>query len=270
MADACFCKADVGPVIVIKNALGSTGIFVSQLGLGTVKFGRNQGVKYPEQFTLPADQEIRSLLSFAKELGINLLDTAPAYGTSEERLGKLLTNRHDWIICGKAGEEFINGESHFDFSAEAIAQSVERSLRRLHTDYLDIVLIHSDGNDLENIEKFAVFDTLKRLKEKGLIRAFGMSTKTVEGGLLAVEHSDVVMVTYNVLQTEERPVIVSAHEKQKGVLIKKALASGHLQKISDEDPVKKSMDFIFGEQGVSSVIVGTLNQKHLEQNVRCV
>ncbi len=69
--------------------LGSTGIKVSLLGLGTVKLGRNEGVKYPRPFDLPDDRSVVALLETAQSLGINLLDTAPAYGRSEERLGAL-------------------------------------------------------------------------------------------------------------------------------------------------------------------------------------
>lgn len=248
------------------HRLGQTDIEVSRIGLGTVKFGRNQGVKYPTAFELPSDKDIEALLDCATELGINLLDTAPAYGSSEERLGKLLRgNRAKWVISTKAGEEFMNGESHFDFSSRAIRESVERSLRRLHTDYLDIVLIHSNGDDRNIIEEDHVFSMLEALKQQGKIRAYGMSTKTVEGGKLAVELSDVVMVAFNPSYTVERDVIVSAHEKQKGVFIKKALDSGHLK-----TPVAETMKFIFAEPGVSSVIVGTLNPMHLRQNVSAI
>lgn len=67
------------------RSLGQTGIEVSCLGLGTVKFGRNQEVKYPNNFSLPEDKQISALLDQAKGFGINLLDTAPAYGSSEQR-----------------------------------------------------------------------------------------------------------------------------------------------------------------------------------------
>jgi aryl-alcohol dehydrogenase-like predicted oxidoreductase len=254
-----------------QSLIADTGISVSRVGLGTVKFGRNQGVRYPESFELPSDKEIVKLLSCAQSLGVNLLDTAPAYGTSEERLGKLLKHsRQEWIISGKAGEEFIDGESYYDFSPLAVRKSVERSLKRLKTDYLDILIVHSNGEDKKIIEQDRVFDVLAALKKAGMIRAFGMSTKTVEGGLLAVEQSDVVMVTYNPVHTEEKDVITSACEKHKGVFIKKALMSGHLKQISAEDAVQVAMEFIFREPGVNSVILGTLNKEHLIHNINCV
>lgn len=254
--------------------LGNTGITVSRLGLGTVKFGRNQGVHYPQSFELPTDKTIEVLLQTAKELGINLLDTAPAYGTSEERLGKLLKNqRNQWVISTKVGEEFIEGQSRFDFSPEAIQKSIERSLTRLKTDYVDIVLVHSNGEDKKIIEEYSVFSILSEMKKAGLIRAFGMSTKTLAGGKLAVENSDVVMVTYNPVHIEEREVIEHALQNNKSVFIKKGLMSGHLNKIpavnkEENDPVADAMQFIFKQPGVTSLIVGTLNPDHLRHNVK--
>lgn len=251
-------------------ALGCTGITVSAVGLGTVKLGRNQGVKYPEPFSLPNDQQVATLLATAKEWGVNLLDTAPAYGFAEERLGKWLQGqRHDWVILTKAGETFIDGQSYFDFNPDAIRLSIERSLRRLKTDYLDIVLIHSNGDDQLLIDN-KVFDELNKLKKSGLIRAFGMSTKTVAGGKRTVDGADVVMVTRNPLYTEEDEVIAYAKQQQKGVLIKKALASGHLSKFAVKDPVREALAFVYQLPGISSVIIGTLNPSHLQAAVAAV
>ena len=252
------------------RALGSTGITVSALGLGTVKFGRNQGVKYPRGFALPSDQQIRDLLAQARELGINLLDTAPAYGSSEERLGRLLPPAQShWIISTKVGETFQQGQSVFDFSAAATQTSVERSLRLLRRESLDLVLIHSDGDDERILQQTDCLQTLLTLKARGWIRAVGMSSKTVAGGLLAVTHCDVVMVTYNLLSTAELPVIRRAQQAGKGVLIKKGLLSGHLQQIQvpAADPVAASMRLLLSEPGVSSVVIGTLNPAHLQANV---
>jgi len=252
-----------------KRNLGQTGIEVSSIGLGTVKIGRNQEVKYPSGFSLPEDKEVLALLDRAKSLGINLLDTAPAYGSSEQRLGRLLKDRDDWVICTKVGEEFNNGKSYYNFSAEHVQFSIERSLRNINTDYLDCVLIHSDGRDQQIIESSDCVETLIHLKQKGLIRSFGMSTKTLAGGLLAVDLMDVVMVTYNPSAVEDEPIIDAADSAGKGVLIKKALNSGHDCAVEQNKmhPVERNMRFIFARPGVSSVIIGTLNPTHLQENV---
>lgn len=263
--------------MLAKRALGKTGMEVSLLGLGTVKLGRNQGVKYPQSFKIPSDKEAATLIALAKDSGINLIDTAPAYGNSEQRLGKLLKGqRQDWLICTKVGEEFINGESLYDFSPEHTRLSVERSLRRLNTDVLDIVLIHSDGNDKQILQQYGTLNTLAELKKEGKIRAVGMSTKTVEGGLLAAAQSDVVMITWNLQHDNEIPVADYCHQHGKGVLIKKALASGHAaqnqQPGSDTsgDPIKQSFKMIFAHPGVHSAIVGTINPDHLRANISAI
>lgn len=253
-----------------RNTIANTDIRVSPIGLGTVKFGRNQGVKYPTDFDLPSNRDAANLITQAHDLGINLIDTAPAYGTSEERLGPLLKGqREQWVICSKVGEEFIGGESSFDFSAAHTIKSVERSLQRLKTDRIEMVLVHSDGNDLAILQRGECFDALQKLKDQGKILAFGMSTKTVEGGLLAAQHSDCVMVTYNLNHTQEQPVLEYAQKHNKGILIKKALASGHIaadKSNTNFDPVQASMDFLFGGDTVSSAIIGTITPKHLTDN----
>ncbi|MFC1602628.1 aldo/keto reductase [Pseudomonadota bacterium] len=247
--------------------LGETGILVSPLGLGTVKLGRNQQVKYPEPFEIPDDKAVVDLLSLARELGVNLLDTAPAYGNSEERLGQLLPGpRDEWVIVSKVGEFFEGGKSRFDFSYETTIRTVEQSLRNLKRDYLDAVLIHSDGDDYRVLKQEGALDALRALKEKGLIRAHGMSTKTLVGGLLAVVDTDIVMVTCNPDYQEELPVIRAADLRMRGVLIKKALQSGHIE----AGEVEEAMKFIFAQPGVSSVMIGTITPNHLRDNIAAV
>ncbi len=177
--------------------LGNTGILVSAIGLGTVKFGRNTAVKYPTPFDLPSDEHIDTLLRTSADLGVNLIDTAPAYGSSEQRLGNALArhrffgSRDRWIIATKVGEEFDTapdgtGVSRYDFSPVAVEASVTRSLARLRTDYLDIVLIHSDGNDEAIIADRGAIHALQSLKARGLIRAIGISIKSPAGGYAAL------------------------------------------------------------------------------------
>lgn len=241
--------------------LGNTGIKISPLGLGTVKFGRNQGVKYPSGFEIPEEGDLASLLSLAQDLGINLLDTAPAYGTSEERLGRLLKGRRqDWVIAGKAGEEFIDGTSSYNFTPAHFEMSLTRTLKRLGTDYLDIFLIHSDGNDLANLPD-ELIRVMQGFKARGLVRAIGASVKTPEGGLRALETLDVVMATYTPSYREEKPVLDNAAARNKGVLLKKVLSSGH------EADIEAAFAHAFAHPGVSSAIIGTINPEHLRENV---
>jgi aryl-alcohol dehydrogenase-like predicted oxidoreductase len=247
------------------RSLGDTGIDVSPLGLGTVKLGRNQQVKYPRAFELPDDRQVVDLLDLAQDLGLNLLDTAPAYGSSQARLGQLLgARRRDWVIVSKVGEIFEDGVSRFDFSYEHTVETVEASLRTLRTDYLDAVLIHSDGNDLAILEQSGAPAALQDLKQRGLVRAVGMSSKTVLGGLRVVETMDVVMATCNLDYNDERPVLEAAERAHRGVLIKKGLMSGH---IDGGSTVEDSFRHVFAQPGVTSMIVGTINPDHLRENV---
>ncbi len=251
----------------LHRPLGDSGLIVSPLGLGTVKLGRDQGVKYPNGFTIPDDAAARRLLDQARALGINLIDTAPAYGTSEERLGPLLRGqREDWVIVSKVGEEFINGYSSFDFSAKHARFSLERSLKRLETDRIDLLLVHSDGNDIAIVRDSGIYETLAEFKREGKIRAFGLSSKTLEGGLLALEHGDCAMITYNLAEQGEKAVLDHAATHGKGILIKKALASGHAVLRDGQDPIQASFELLFRHPGVSTAIVGTINPQHLAAN----
>ena len=94
-----------------------------------------------------------------------------------------------------------------------------------------------------------------------MIRAIGMSTKTSNGGLLAASMLDIVMITYN-LEQQDQAVLDYARNNNKGVLVKKGLMSGHAGSIED------SMSLLFGSNGISSVIVGTINPDHLKENVK--
>jgi aryl-alcohol dehydrogenase-like predicted oxidoreductase len=252
----------------LHRPLGNTGLRVSPLGLGTVKLGRDQGVKYPTGFTIPDDAAARALLAQARDLGINLIDTAPAYGTSETRLGPLLRGqRQDWVIVSKVGEEFDNGASRFDFSPAHTRFSLERSLRRLHTEHIELLLVHSNGQDVEILRNSGVYETLAQLKQEGKIGAYGLSGKTVEGGLLALQQGDCAMVTYNLAEQAEKPVLDYAAAHGKAILVKKALASGHACLAPGSDPLRASFELIFAHPGVSSAIIGTINPQHLADNV---
>lgn len=251
--------------------LGSTDLKMSVIALGTVKFGRNTAVKYPTPFTIPEDAAVRALLARARELGINTLDTAPAYGDSEARLGRLLPGpRQDWLLCSKAGEHFdaASGKSTYDFRPDAIERSVFDSLARLNTDYLDLVLVHSNGDDLAIIHRLGALEVLADLKRRGIIRSCGMSSKTVEGGIAALDGSDCAMVTLNQTHREELPVIAHAEKTGKGILIKKVLASGHeTYQASSQSPLEAAFRLGLSQTAVASLVIGTINPDHLASNI---
>ena len=154
----------------------------------------------------------------------------------------------------------IDGQKKFDFSHFAISNSVEQSLKNLRTDYLDIVMIHSDGNDMQILEHSDAMETLQGLKQAGKIRWIGMSTKTIAGGLAALSVSDILMVELSYEDQSQLPVIEAASQKSCGLLIKKALNSGHAEP-------KASLRYVLGHQAVTSVVVGTINTKHLQANI---
>lgn len=258
--------------MMLHHRIATTECKVSTFGLGTVKFGRNFNVKYPNSFALPDDKTITNLLAIAKDHGVNLLDTAPAYGSSEERLGALLkSQRHHWLISTKVGETWSEKGSRFDFSGSAVEASIASSLKKLATDYLDIVLVHSDGSDEKIVKELDTLAVLEKLKSKGIIRCFGISTKTVIGGMLAIECCDLAMVTYNLTQQSEKPVLDHAVELNKGIFVKKALDSGNKPQHLDRKVwLQESLGFVLGHPAVTSVIMGTINPQHLIENLETI
>lgn len=255
---------------MIKRTFANTDIHVSAVSYGAIKIGRNQKMKYPSVYALPSDKECTDIIALCKDLGMNLIDTAPAYGSSEERLGKILKGqRQDWLISSKVGEEFENCESSFNFTADWAEKSLERSLKRLGTDYLDILFIHSDGNDLDVLARDEFIAKLHDFKKRGLVRAIGASTKTAEGGIKALELLDCAMVSYNLNYLDEEVVIDYATEHNKGIFLKKALASGHI--VSEEsitDPIQASLNFALNKEGVTSTVIGSISPANIKENVR--
>lgn len=257
---------------MIRRPLGNCGIDVSVLGLGTVKLGRAEGVKYPHAFVVPSDEQAARLIEVAIEGGVTLFDTAPAYGESEARLGRLLKRvRERIVLSSKVGESFAGGTSTFDFTPGAIAASVDRSLQRLATDRLDLVLIHSDGRiESDPPAMDEAMETLRRLKVAGKVRAIGASTKSTEGAGRLIGRCDCLMLTLNAGHPHDLPVIARAARAGMGVLIKKALDSGHaaLAQGPGTDPVAAALRLVLGTPGVSSAVVGTISPEHLRADIR--
>lgn len=241
--------------------LGSTGLRVSPLGFGAFKIGRNTQIKYPTPYELPAEREVAELLEGVLALGIRHIDTAPAYGESEARIGRCLAQRRqEFVLSTKVGEWFEEGRSRYEFGAAAVRQSVTESLKRLRTEVLDVVCVHAPAADLEVLEQTDVVATLLDLKQAGWIRAVGFSGKTVAAARQALDWADVLMVEYHLGDRSHAGVIAEAATRGVGVLVKKGLASGHL-------PPHEAIPHVLGTPGVSGLVVGGLSLAHLAENV---
>jgi aryl-alcohol dehydrogenase-like predicted oxidoreductase len=227
--------------------------------LGTTKLGRNTDVKYPVPFQLPSDRQTEELLQSALDLGVNLLDTAPAYGESERRLGRIIaTQRARWVVCTKCGERYEHGQSIYDFSTTALNRSVEASLRRLRTDYVDILLLHSDGRDLEILTRSDAVAVLMHLKASGKARFIGISAKTAEGIAAASPLLDVVMAPFSERDPSLANAFAAAHEQDLGIIAIKGLFSGHLAP-------SPAIEFVLRQPFVDALILGTINKEHLRE-----
>lgn len=233
---------------------------VPPLGFGAFKIGRNQGIKYPQPYDLPDDAAVARLLSGILDLGCKLIDTAPAYGLSEERIGRALSSRrHEFVLSTKVGETFSHGQSTFDFTRAGAEASLQRSLDRLRTDVLDIVFIHSNGDDEFILTQTDTVAVLQEWKARGTIRAIGFSGKTVNGTQRALEWADAIMVEYHLDDVSHAEVMAEAAEKNIAVFVKKGLASGRL-------PAEDAIRFVLANPAVTTLILGGLNFTHFQHN----
>ena len=149
------------------RTLGRTGLEVSKLGFGGSPLGNEFGETDPA--------ECERAVHCAIDLGINYFDVAPYYGRTlaEARLGAALEGRRDKVVLAtKCGRYDVNG---FDFSAARIRQSIDESLRRLRTDYLDVFLAH----DIEFVSETQIVEeaipTMRALQRNGKARFIGIT-----------------------------------------------------------------------------------------------
>lgn len=241
--------------------LGQTGLKVSPIGFGAFKIGRNQKIKYPTPYDLPTEADVEKLLNAVLDMGISYIDTAPAYGLSEERIGRSIAHRRDeFVLSTKIGETFRDGQSQYDYSAAAVRHSIDSSRLLLDSEILDLVLIHSSGDDDFILNQTDAVATLCDLKQAGIVRAVGMSAKSIEGTRQSLEWADVIMVEYHLDDRSHEEVIAEAAERGVGVVIKKGLAAGHLT--PDE-----AISFVLRNPHVDSLVIGGLNPAHIQVNV---
>jgi aryl-alcohol dehydrogenase-like predicted oxidoreductase len=243
-----------------SQSIGNTGLLVPPLGYGAFKIGRNQGIKYPQPYDLPDDATVARLLNGILDLGCTLIDTAPAYGLSEERIGRAVSSRRQqFVLSTKVGETFFDGQSTFDFTRAGAEASLQRSLDRLRTDVLDIVFIHSNGDDEFILTQTDTIAVLQEWKARGAIRAIGLSGKTANGARHALDWADAIMVEYHLDDVSHAEVMAEAARRNVAVFVKKGLASGRL-------PAEDAIRFVLANPAVTALILGGLNFAHFQHN----
>lgn len=185
------------------RTLGKTGIRVSEIGFGSWGIGGLS--KGATSYGDTNDQDSLKAVARAVELGITFFDTSDlyGYGHSETLLGQALgAQRNKVIIASKVG--FLEHLGPQDFSAAHIRRSLEGSLKRMKTDYLDLYQLHSpDINEMEKNPE--ALQTLQALKKEGKIRAYGVSVRAPGDGLAAVRLGfESIQVNFNM--TDQRAV----------------------------------------------------------------
>ncbi len=218
-----------------RRRLGRTEMPVSPIGLGGAHLGRVEGERFDERQAV-------ATVHRALELGVNLIDTSPMYGPSERFIGVALREwqaaggrREDLVISSKSG--FVE-RGVMDYSAEWTRRSIQRSLARLGTDYLDVALVH-DPSDLDPVTApGGALEALEEMKATGTIRAIGLGVRNQPLHLRAVRsgHFDVSLThcDFNLIdRSAAEELLPAAVEHDVGVLNGAAVMLGLL---SGDDP----------------------------------
>lgn len=285
--------------MIEKRKLGNTGIELSPIGFGCASiWGSN----------LITDAEAIKLFETAYDLGITYYDTGHSYGIAEERIGKVLRNgfvkRDECVISTKFGTRVINGKNVHDASPTWILKSVETSLKRMKTDYIDCLSLHGSRVD-DFTDEF--FDVLYKLKESGKVRTIGASTSNNKQTISFInDHNlfDYVFIRYNILNQDLEPLILQLNKKGKGIIAGAPLAESlycnrifhirskkdiwylgrtilhfrkeflqgrkytFINKVDGMSGAQVALRYVLNNKCVSSAVVGTSSIEHLKDNLK--
>jgi aryl-alcohol dehydrogenase-like predicted oxidoreductase len=279
------------------RTLGRTGADVTILGYGAMEL--RGGPRGP----VISDEDAGRVLNAVLDCGITLIDTSPDYGSSEELIGRYVGHRREeFFLASKCGcpldlpADTAPPYPH-DYSPANVRAGVERSLRRLRTDLLDLVQVHMSPT-LATMAENDVIETLLDLRDEGKTRFIGMSGIIPDlRGHIELGVFDVFQIPYSAVQREHEDLITKAAEEGAGTLIRggaargapaedKNWASGPLgvpqgegqrrwveasldQLVSDSglSPIEFTLRFTLSHPGLSTAIVGTSSPDHLASNL---
>lgn len=177
------------------RALGRTKLSVSEIGFGCWGIGGLTSASYGETY----DNESIAALHKARDLGVTLYDTAPAYGRSEDLIGKAFNGSPDVVLATKVG--YLAWDSRPDFTINGIVTSINKSLKRLRSDRIDLLLLH--GAPPAVLDTDEIHEILSSLTEAGKIRYWGISAKSPSDALevLKSHNVSVIQANFNMMDT---------------------------------------------------------------------
>jgi aryl-alcohol dehydrogenase-like predicted oxidoreductase len=282
---------------IMTRALGRTGANVTILGYGAMELrGRPRG---PEI----TDEDAGRLLNAVLDGGINLIDTSPDYGRSEELIGAYVGHRRDEFFlaskCGCPVETPADTPAPYphDYGQKNVRADVEQSLRRLRTDRLDLVQVHMSPSKA-TLEDGRTIETLQELRAEGKIRFIGMSGILPHlADHIAMDVFDAFQIPYSAVQRDHENLITEAVEKGAGTLIRGGAARGAASEEKNwtvgpltqgsgvgqrnwetsgiVDLINQAgigrqefmLRFTLSHPGLSTTIVGTASPAHLADNI---
>lgn len=272
---------------MIKKRLGRTGFEVTQLGYGSM------GLRGPKTWgvRVVSDEDADQFLNRVLDAGINLIDTAPDYGVTEERIGRFIASRRqEYFLATKCGCTPIQHADHLEpthtWNKDVIRRNLETSLRRMRTDSIDLLQFH--GGDAQTLQREGLIDLLMDFRSQGLIRFIGSSSSLPNlRGMIALNVFDTFQIPYSCLAPQHHDLITTAAKTGAGILIRGGIAQGgpdaEIQrpalnevwdraKLDELRPAEMSraelvLRFTLSHAHCHTTIVGTCNAAHLTENL---
>ena len=271
-----------------KRKLGRTGLDVTVLGFGAMEL---RGPSSRNRTPLAPDQP-RKVLNAVLDAGINFIDTSIDYGVSEESIGEHISHRRsEYFLASKCGcvvdpASVPPGSRVHTFDRKNIVDGVNQSLKRMKTDYLDLVQFHASPSK-EVLEQERAIETLLDLKREGKVRFIGASSTLPNlADHITMGVFDAFQIPYSGLQREHEEVISQAARAGAGTIIRGGVARGapgegrgspDVWRLWDSRKLDELLDgmtkmefilrFSITHPDLSTTIVGTSNLVHLEENL---
>lgn len=264
-----------------------------KLGLGTAQFGLNYGISNAIGVTI--SEEVKRILEFAYQKGIALLDTAPAYGTSEETLGNSLQDSHGFLIVTKTPTYRKGRIDNSD--GQYLRETFQTSLNRLKQSSLYCLLIHH-ADDLFLPNGNILWEAMEELKAAGVVKKIGVSVYSPQQieKILARYSPDVIQAPVNVLDQRLIKAGYLAILKKQGIEIHsrsvflqglllmtveempdyfnpfKPILERYRQSLKEKwiSPLKAALGFVYRLPDIDYVLVGVNNKHHLEEIIALV